>query len=388
MKRIVSGIITLTIVSAILCGCMKKQESISEKMEDFSVVENMRMQVKEEGIFYIDGYTDRMMFYDFGFDDSIPVCDRPNCKHDSAECNAYLPQGSMSGMGCYRDKIYYYDNMSQELPFYQCDKNGSNRKVLVELNKGEKYRNLSVSLPMFFVEDKVFFALTYFNFLAEPVTKEDGTLIDQEHFWMFGSVNLTNGIFEIVKEPEAYDHFREWIEVSDFVNGKIVYSTGDSRREQHIYDPKTGKDQRVLETAEGHIGYLGAVRDSGQILYGNAEGDSLVMYAVDVQMQEEETVLEKKAEEGKEIYGSVAGDNLVYTIYKQGKTPADGDEFGKYNFRTGEEEILTEEEYQYAPILAITGDWYVGQTEEGTICIPKEAYEKKEWDEVQVMGAY
>ena len=218
-KRMFGLVIGLIFCAGLFSGCHKEAP---EQKENFAFVNNMRTQVKNEGIFYIDGYTEMMKFYDFKLAQSIPICDRPNCEHNSAECNAYFSQGFMSGMGCYRNRLYYYDNMSPGLPFYQCDKNGSNRKLLAKLNEKGDYDNLTVDLPMFFIGDEVVFGMSYYQFCSEPEMK-DGTPINEDRFWMLGKINLESGQFEIVKEPEKLGD-SEWIVMGDYLDGNIFYA--------------------------------------------------------------------------------------------------------------------------------------------------------------------
>ncbi len=386
-RRVIMRIALMILGIELLGGC--KQAGGTGEEEKFSVVENMRMQVKNEGIFYIDGYTELMKFYDFGLAQSIPICDKSNCEHNSAKCNAYLPQGYMSGMGCYRDKLYYYDNMSPGVPFYQCDKNGSNRKLLVKLDEKGEYENLSVSLPMFFVDDNLLFGLEYFNLLTEPVEKEDGTLVEQERFWMLGKINLDSGKFEIIKEADAIDS-AEVISIQDYMDGKIFYSRlyGKNACEQYVYDIETKKDKLLFGTADEPVYYLGAVRDEDREIYGTASGKASNVYSVDAETGQEEIVTKKEAAEGDEIYLNMSGGNLFYCIYEEGKGTREGKEFGVYGLDSGEEKILTKEEYKYAPSIAETPEWCLGMTEDGVVCISKEAYEKKEWDKVQVIGSF
>ena len=73
---------------------------------------------------------------------------------------------------------------------------------------------------------------------------------------------------------------------------------------------------------------------------------------------------------------------------EEGKGNIEGEEYGVYDINAEEEKLITEEEFTYAPNTAETKDWYVGVTEEGTVCIPKEAYEKKDWSRVQVIGSF
>ena len=112
------------------------------------------------------------------------------------------------------------------------------------------------------------------------------------------------------------------------------------------------------------------------------------MYALDVQTGTTDSVFQKKIETGKDVSLIMAGDRLHYCVYEKGKGTDFGEEFGEYDFVTGEEKEITKEEYWYAPTTAETDDWYVGIMEDGTVCIPKDAYNKKDWSRVQVIGSF
>lgn len=385
-KRISRRMLGLVFCICFLSGC---GEEASAQKENFSVVSNMRAQVKNEGIFYIDGYTEMMKFYDFHLAQSLPICDRPNCEHNSSECNAYFSQGYMSGMGCYRDKLYYYDNMSPGLPFYQCDKNGSNRKVLAELNGEGSYNNLTVNLPMFFIEDEAVFGMEYFRFLTEPVTREDGTVIDSETFWMFGKINLTSGKFEIMKEPEKLGD-SEWIVIGDYMGGNIFYTKagGNDVREMYRYDLTNGRDMLLFGPDDGQIRYLGTVHEMQKAIYMEQKGNLYDVFALDVQTGKTESVFQIEKEAGKEINLDMVGSKVRYCVREEGAGEIAGEEFGLYDFVSGEEKEITKDEYWYAPLTAETEDWYVGVTEDGTVCIPKKAYEKKDWSKAQIIGSF
>lgn len=375
--------LVVAVAACTLGGCREKP-AVAE--ENFSMVDNMRTQVKNEGIFYIDGYTELMKFYDFHLAQSIPVCDRPNCTHDSADCNAYLPQGYRSGMGCYRDKLYYYDNADPELPFYQCDKNGSGRKLLAKLNPEKKYQHLSVVLPMFFTGEDVIFRLDILKLLTEPVVQEDGTVMDQENLWMLGKVNLTNGKFEILKEEEKLED--GWLTVHDCIDGKVLYAKagGSQGTEEHSYDLEEKKDDLCFAAGENY--YLGTVRSMGKAVYLREDGKQYAAYLLDPQTGEKELAFQKEAEEGMQISFQMAGEKLIYCIFEEGKGSDEAKAFGAYDFAKKQEAELTREEFWYAPTTAETKDWYVGRTEAGAVCISKEDYEKKNWDNAQVIGSY
>ncbi len=390
-KYMTLKILAVLLAAGTLSGCSGKNGDLKSGQETFSVVKNNRMQVKEEGIFYIDGYTERMMFYDFGLGEAIPICDRPNCGHNDSGCGAYFSQGYMSGMGCYQDKLYYYDNMDPKIPFYQCEKSGGGRKRIASLNGDKAYGSLSVSLPMFFVEDTVCFGLTETRFLTEPVTKEDGTVKSEECFFMIGKLNLEDGSFEIVKEREAYDHYEEGFEISDYADGRIFYSkrkyakTRDSSAKNEIraFDIKTGTDETLFEGKE-EMGYLGSIRDEHKVFYVE-EGH---VYAVDAETKDTEIVFEKEAEEGKELDWLMGDGTIFVCSFPKGTGTAKGETFFSYDVNAKKERRIEKEEYSYAPFLAATKDWYVASTELGMVCISKEAYTKKEWDKAQVIGFF
>ena len=385
-KKVFFKIMTIACAALLCSGCGNAEET-SKTEEDFSVVKQMRMQVKEEGIFYIDGYTEMMRFYDFSLGESLPLCDRPNCEHNSAQCNAYFSQGYMSGMGCYRDKIYFYDNMDPEIPFYQCDKNGNNRKVLAKLNKEDNFQNLSVSLPMFFEGNEAYFGLTDFHLLTEPVTRSDGTIADREQFFLIGKINLESGDFEILKEPEEYSD-TEWVDVLDYADGNVIYSKRSAGSwEEHIFHVETKTDEILFKTEENPVHYLGSIRGTGQCFYEKDDKELFTVYSLDMKTKEEKVMIQKEIPKGKEIYSSMTGEKLFYCIYEQGTGTSMGEEFGVYDLITKEEKSLTAEEYKYAPI-AECGSWYVSFTEDGTVCIPKEAYEKKDWSQIKKMSSF
>lgn len=384
-KRLSGLIIGLSCCICFLYGCSQRKASLEET---FAVVNNMRTQVTNDGIFYLDGYTEMMKFYDFNLARSIPICDRPNCKHDSSACNAYLSQGFMSGMGCYRDRLYYYDNMSPGVPFYQCDKNGSNRKELAKLNGEGVYDNFKVELPMFFVEDEALFRISFSNFLTEPVTRKDGTVISEEYFWTFGKINLSSGVFEILKEPKALD-VSEWIDTEGYMEGSVFYSISDGNHwTEYRFDIENRKESILSAPNAEQMGFLGMIYDMQKVIYKTETEGLCEVYAYDMQTGETESVYQKKKEKGKELHMSMYGNKLFYCVNEEGKGNIEGEEYGVYDINAEEEKLIMEEEFTYAPNTAETKDWYVGVTEEGTVCIPKEAYEKKDWSRVQVIGSF
>lgn len=315
MRKSITGMLVLIVVVGLLARCGKDSKQAEE---NFSEVDILRTQVKPEGVFFIDGYTMLMKFYDFKLDKSIPICDKPNCRHDSADCNAFLMNGFLSGMGCYREKLYFFDVTDPELVFYQADKNGTNRKVIAKVNKEGRWTAATISMPMFFVEDEVYFGVTYTEFLEEPLVKEDGTITEYEDYWILGKINLKSGVFKVIKEPEILESSQSWMQIRDYVNGKIVYSKG---HDVHVFDVNTAEDEVVLAENGDECRYLDSIRGMSKLFYEKNEENTSSVYAIELPSKKEERIVEKEKQKGK-------------------------------------------------------------------ICIPKEAYQEKDWKKIQVIESY
>ena len=206
---------------------------------------------------------------------------------------------------------------------------------------------------------------------------------------MLGKINLNNGEFEIIKESEPVD-LGEVIALDDYMDGKLFYSRLDAEGlvKPYMYDIEAKKEKVLFGTFDEPVRYLGGLHDGGREFYETNSKNRAAIYSIDTKTGKEELVAEKEAAEGNEIYLNMSGENLFYCIYEEGKGTREGKEFGVYGLDSGEEKTLTKEEYKYAPSIAETPEWCLGMTEDGVVCISKEAYEKKEWDKVQVIGSF
>lgn len=231
-------LLSLFLCCILCCSCGKEKEPQNKptKTENYSQVYANRMQITEEGIYYIDGYTKLMKFYDFALKDSIPLCDKPNCKHKNIKCNAYLENGFQSAMGCYRGKLYYFDMNKPTLPLYQCDKNGKNRKVLAQLNDTENTQSCSISLPMFFIENKLILRVEYSTLLDEPIIREDGTADTLEYKWSIVEIALDTGEITARKDPEIYSNINSAISLIGANEHSVIYTKIGTDGGCYIYD--------------------------------------------------------------------------------------------------------------------------------------------------------
>ena len=95
-------------------------------------VNNVAHAVSPDGVYFmsIDNY---ILFMENGSDSLIKLCGRPDCEHNSTDCNAYVDNGS---------KITYYqgylyamagDGSEEEASLIRMDPDGSNRVEVLDL---------------------------------------------------------------------------------------------------------------------------------------------------------------------------------------------------------------------------------------------------------------
>ncbi len=370
----------------LLSGCGQNNQSPTKEAD--SMINGMKLQVKEEGCFYIDGHTNLMMFYDYKLNKKIPICDQPNCKHSSINCKAYLPSGYVSAMGCYQDKIYFFDVEEPELPLYQAAKNGDNRKIVLKLNEGGKYDFAGISKPMYFRDNQLVFQMTYAKSLDEAVIDENGQERYFQQFWQIVSVDVTDGKLEVIKNPEKYRAEKEDIVVVDYIGERLVYRVEtDNRRAYYLYDTKQSTNQLLYDDpVENALGrsYVGIVEGTDLLCYTDQDEEKSQIYLKNLETNEE-TCIFYELRDGRYIEANLVEGVLYYGFYREYGKDTEGDLYATYDIEKERTEMITKEQYFYAPDF-ITADWYVMTSDEGYICIPKEAYDTQDWSKIQVIG--
>ncbi|WP_461815859.1 hypothetical protein [Faecalimonas sp.] len=374
MKKKLGLIISAALFITMSAAC-KQEEKIKEKPENYSVVTNIRMQVKETGIFYLDGYKQLMEFYDYGLKESIPVCDKPNCKHNSLRCNAYIENGFHSTLGNYRGKLYFFKPTSEEFSLYVSDTNGSNRKELAKLNKGGKHMGYMIKPPMWFIEDKIYLGVEYSELTNIPEKPE-------KSIWEFISISIKDGEIEVLKGPEEIEGKETYIDILSYQDKQLIYYKGE---EICLYDMNTNQTATILTDVTKSRWFLGLDKQQKNMYYSEENEKYSEVYKLDLQTKEKTSIV-KKEKNGKELVWDYSAEKFYYTLYDKDGSSVDG-ELGIYDSERKEERKISKEEYMYRPQY-VGGDWYISMTEEGIVCIRKKDYEKKNWDKRQVMGRF
>ena len=72
-----------------------------------------------------------LMYMDNSSDEVIKLCGRPDCTHDNADCNAYLP--ACNGLSYYNGYLYAFYGVDTESKLIRMDPDGSNRVELLDV---------------------------------------------------------------------------------------------------------------------------------------------------------------------------------------------------------------------------------------------------------------
>lgn len=104
----------------------------------------------EDGFYYLNRINEnayRILYVDYTTYTETPLCPLPDCSHDDETCRAWLLVPNC-GASIFADADYLYimtfadgsRDQNKEFPrLYRFDKNGSDRKLLLELSNGESF---------------------------------------------------------------------------------------------------------------------------------------------------------------------------------------------------------------------------------------------------------
>ena len=228
--------------------------------------------------------TDKMMFYDYQSGAVYPLCNRPNCRHDSdSECAAVLGKGTYSPF-LYEGMLYYFDSVEEGWALYRADVSGENRK---ELTLFEGFSGVGGAIAV--TEGKLYFGTSEFfteNYDDERPSRCTASLIE---------VDLETGDMRTLLTCEgAGDSRLVWTPCH--VYGGDVYLMVESRgatdgdiQEGGLYaiHPESGQVEPVVQSEELRVaGWWGR----NAVCYQYASGENAVLQVLDLKTGETEAL--------------------------------------------------------------------------------------------------
>ena len=378
-------LLSLFLCCILCCSCGKEKEEQIKKQENYSYISPINsMQITEDGIYYIDGYTNIMTFYDFVLNEPLPLCDNPNCQHKDSKCNAYLEAGIQSAMGYYRGHLYYFDITNPEMPLYQCDKNGKNRKILTKICSPKNSELFSVSSPLFFIDNSLILPL-YRTTLSQQtiVTDKDGNIIEEQQDEIAViEISLDTGKIKFLKNFQPITKDFHSFSLVDISNPYLIYTQLGKEGGCYSYHTETGKTEKLFELPDNNqISLLKVDRKHNTLYKQHMTDNAYIITQMNIITKECKEVF-RIDHHGEFICFQVFNNKLYY------KNDETKNAF-VYDFDTQKERKLSEEEYNYIGNKGVTSQWYIGFCEKnGYFCIRKEDYEKKNWNNIHIIMSF
>ena len=281
--KITSILLCAALLLLLLAGCksVPEAETLPEsggEVDDaaqISLVEQMVTLLSscldtQEG-FYC-GLGSLLYFCPKNGDRFIPLCGKPNCKHNDANCNAVI-DGWSDKLGYYNGAIYSLDEINQNLDhtFAQRNMDGTDHKTIaiVELSRYgfQPEKETSIISQIDFYRGKAYFAL-------HTPWYEPG-----EHLYHMIVVNLADGS----QTEFGAELFRNGgMEHPSFRNGKMYGFA------VHNVDLETGKEDRTLMEVDLETGAATEIPIPTEKIYGQELVTDSTVYYMERESADEE----------------------------------------------------------------------------------------------------
>ncbi len=266
MKKI-TWIILLGVLLLALASCSGGEETIAQAevidvntaqaSETFVPGEDVQLQwndsgsvmaqcctATEEGYYFLDGQLNSKIYYhDFATDTTVPLCNRPDCSHDSPECNA-----SMAQLGMFIYHMKFYDG---NLYVFGGTMGKDPREMVCRISADGTTRGMVATLRVMSAQDTLSKVLIHRGYLYYAPPGPDATQQGTSELYR---VSLGGG-----GEPELLQTFdRQYgsnLSITAYGNylyvGHRYYLDGEMNEQKmniYRYDIHTGEQEFLLET--------------------------------------------------------------------------------------------------------------------------------------------
>lgn len=249
MKRIISILTAITVMAGIT-ACNNKKDNSTENAENgWRIVSSYNMVEEEKNGMFTVGTTGSLEFIDFSTMEQTPLCDKPQCKHDSDDCNSFDKNNHPF---LYDGKLYFFrnteiyqdgKNYSRDTKLYQCEINGSDEKEIAKFTglTYEDYDRLILN------DDTIYMCMD-----NQPYDKDYNELEPSEEFV---SYDLQNG--EIKNYGEIVKGWSCGSWVFGIWNEKIIFQTSKAKVNLPYLDRvQKYADENNLKTDEAAKSYV------------------------------------------------------------------------------------------------------------------------------------
>ena len=243
----------------------------------------------ENGYYFMADNGKSLMYFDMDTKNVIPVCAKPDCRHDDYECNSYLGNGEylLFGVYYYRGYIYMLKNNMGNAELVQISSDGATRREIADVFPTDGGNSLDVV----FNDNKAYIYDHCGNFLDANSNKESEVSI-QEVDLKSGTVKKA---YSIIDTNVSFNHAKNYGNKLFFLMRKSREKIGTDEKSAsrimetkglYAYDYYSGIVETVMEgnicdysidEANGTIYYF----ESGKGLYKcniNNDTNSILLY--------------------------------------------------------------------------------------------------------------
>ncbi|MCR0327931.1 hypothetical protein MKA58_11060 [[Clostridium] innocuum] len=229
-----------TCIGLFICSsCENRDEEI--KMNSQTAVEFTGYIQMDDGIYYSSSMDNQpyMCFFDKKSKKKVPVCQKPNCKHNDMNCSAFqlgtYKDSILQTFTFYKNRLYLYyigKTNNQNDVIMTADLDGNNRKEWFQVPDN------SLINQSFIYQDMMFIS---YNVLGEIDDYQTGVISTQLYVY-----DMNENTEKLIDKTESNkDSFLVFI---GFQDGKAYYIESDIQKEQkpiYEYDLKTKKTKCI-----------------------------------------------------------------------------------------------------------------------------------------------
>ena len=282
LEKRIKSVIILFVTFGLMTGCGKegKTENVSEAQK---VIDDTQHNYLEEAKFArIEGgcyamYFDTLYFYDEKSGKSVPVCNKPDCKHeeDDPECDAYMDgawkivseHGKLYTIKMQdREEKGYYD-----MDLLQMDRDGRNREKLYTLKTIYEPQDEEINASANGYDFAILDGAIYYSFDNWDLQKKNTTTLCKRAL-------QKDAKEEVVYQSEGYaihlSDLRKW--ENEIYFSEYGYQQKDGKKPYYDLrklDENSGKTEIVLENFWGNYTKIGDL-----IYAGNRETKQIAAY--------------------------------------------------------------------------------------------------------------
>jgi len=134
-KGFTAGMLIIILLASTLSGCKKENVNISIEDDDLDVSQSYfashYIAKGQDGYYFLD--THNIMYFDAATHQTIPLCSKAECKHNSSECMSYINGLHKFYIFFYDGKLYWPESSGGMFTLMECGQDGSNHKKVASL---------------------------------------------------------------------------------------------------------------------------------------------------------------------------------------------------------------------------------------------------------------